>query len=188
MITTKKQLKEVIEEEKSFYLPSPKKCEWVLTSDNSVKIFKYIKSLRKAEFYYNNRKNVFYKLMYFFTRRTKNRLGRLLGIEMWENTFDSGLKIWHAGNIVVNGKTRVGKNCILHGNNCIGNTGKSSACPRLGNDVRLGFGAIVIGDVELADGIVVAAGAVVVKSCLQKNAVLAGVPAKFVKIADLEQE
>lgn len=184
MITTRKQLKEVIAEEKEFYLPKKMKWEWILTSDNSVKIFKYLKNLRKAEFHYNNRKNILHKLMYFFVRRRKNRLGRLLGIEMWENSFDRGLKIWHTGNIVINGKTRVGKNCILHGNNCLGNTGKSSASPRLGDNVRLGFGSIVIGDVELADGVAVAAGAVVVESCLQKNAVLAGVPAKCVKIAD----
>ena len=56
MITTKKQLKEIIAEEKAFYLPKKMKLEWIMTSDNSVKIFKYLKNLRKAEFHYNNRK------------------------------------------------------------------------------------------------------------------------------------
>lgn len=183
MITTKKQLKEIIAEEKAFYLPKKMKLEWIMTSDNSVKIFKYLKNLRKAEFYYNNRKNIFNKLMYFFARRRKNKLGRLLGIEMWENSFDRGLKIWHTGNIVINGKSQIGKNCILHGNNCIGNSGLSSKCPRLGDNVRLGFGATIIGDVEIANNVTIAAGAVVVSSCLQENAVLAGIPAKCVKIA-----
>ena len=77
----------------------------------------------------------------------------------------------------------MGKNCILHGNNCIGNSGLSSECPRIGDNVRLGFGATVIGNVEIANNVTVAAGAVVVNSCLQENAVLAGVPAKCVKIA-----
>jgi serine O-acetyltransferase len=184
MITTRKQLKKVIAEEKEFYLPKKMKWEWILTSDNSVMIFKYLKALRRAEFHYNNRKNIFHKIMYFFARREKNIRGRKLGIEMWENSVDAGLKIWHAGNIVINGKSRIGENCILHGNNCIGNTGKSSACPRIGNNVRLGFGSIVIGDIEIADNVVIAAGAVVVDSCLQENAVLAGVPAKCVKISD----
>ena len=121
--------------------------------------------------------------MYFFARRRKNKLGRLLGIEMWENSFDRGLKIWHTGNIVINGKSQIGKNCILHGNNCIGNSGLSSKCPRLGDNVRLGFGATIIGDVEIANNVTIAAGAVVVSSCLQENAVLAGIPAKCVKIA-----
>ncbi len=184
MITTRKQLLQVISEEKGFYLPEKMKWEWILTSDNSVKIFKYLKTLRKAEYHYNNRKNIFHKLLYFFCRVRKNVLGRSLGIEMWENSIDSGVKIWHAGNIVINGKSRIGKNCILHGNNCIGNSGLDSKCPRLGDNVRLGFGASVIGDVEIANNVTIAAGAVVIDSCLQENAVLAGVPAKCVKIAD----
>lgn len=184
MITARKQLLNVIAEEKIFYVPKNKKWEWILTSDNSVRIFRYLKALRKAEYHYNNRSNIFHKLMYFFARRRKNILGRKLGIEMWENSFDSGVKIWHAGNIVVNGKSRIGKNCILHGNNCIGNSGLSSKCPKLGDNVRLGFGATVIGDVEIANNVTIAAGAVVIESCLQENAVLAGVPARCVKIAD----
>ena len=183
MITTRKSLKEVLQQEKAFYIPRKMKWEWILTSDNSVKIYKYLKNLRKAEFHYNNRKNPVHKLLYFFARRRKNKLGRLLGIEMWENSFDSGLKIWHTGNIVINGKSRIGKNCTLHGNNCIGNSGLSSKCPRIGDNVRLGFGATVIGDVEIANNVTIASGAVVVQSCLQENAVLAGVPAKVVKIA-----
>lgn len=181
MITTRKQLKEVIAQERKFYIPKNREGEFLLTSDKNVKIFRYLKALRKTEFHYNQ-KTVFHKLMYIFARRRKNIKGRKIGIEMWENSFDSGLKIWHMGNIVVNGNSRIGKNCTLHGNNCIGNTGKSSASPRLGDNVRLGFGATIIGDVEIANNVTIAAGAVVIESCLQENAVLAGVPAKCVKI------
>lgn len=77
----------------------------------------------------------------------------------------------------------MGKNCIFHGDNCIGNNGKNSECPRLGNNVRLGVGAKVIGGIRIADNVTIAAGAVVVDSCLIENAVLAGVPAKCIKIA-----
>ena len=184
MITTRAELRKVISEERKFYLPKKMKWEWILTSDNSVKIFQYLKALRKAEYHYNNRKNLLHKGLYFFARRRKNKLGRLLGIEIWENSFDSNLQIWHTGNIVINGKSRIGKNCTLHGNNCIGNSGLSSACPRLGDNVRLGFGSTVIGDVEIANHVTIAAGSVVVSSCLQEYAVLAGVPAKVVKITE----
>ena len=88
---------------------------------------------------------------------------------------------------MVNGHCRIGENCYLHGSNCIGNNGKTSAVPRLGNNVRVGVGAKIIGDVELADNVTVAAGAIVVKSCLIEGAVLAGVPAQIVKINDLKQ-
>lgn len=186
MITTKEQLKACLQLEKSYYLPKHRALEWRLTSDNSYKLYQFTKLLRKTEFYYNTRSNPIHKVLYGWFRRRKNILGRKLGIELWENSFEKGLIIAHAGNIVVNGHSRIGENCILHGSNCIGNDGLSSPTPRIGNNVRIGVGAKIIGDVELADNIIVAAGAVVVKSCLTKGAVLAGVPAKVVKV--LEQE
>ena len=183
MITTKKQLKETLELEKRFYLPKESRLEWILTADNRAKLYRYVSYLRKTEYHYNNRSNILHKLLYGLCRRRKTILGRRLGIEMWENTFDAGLMIWHAGNIVVNGHSRIGKNCIFHGDNCVGNSGKSSSCPKLGDNVRLGVGAKVIGGIEIADNVTIAAGAVVVESCLIEHAVLAGVPAKCVKIA-----
>ena len=138
--------------------------------------------LRLTEYHYNNRSRILHKVLYAFCRRRKNVLGRRLGIEMWENTFDSGLMIYHAGNIVINGGARIGKNCKLHGSNCVGNNGRTLDTPVLGDNVRLGVGAKVIGNVQLADNVTVAAGAVVVHSCMIPGAVLAGVPAKCVKV------
>lgn len=67
---------------------------------------------------------------------------------------------------MVNGWARIGKDCQLHGDNCIGNNGKSLKAPRLGNRIDIGVGAKIIGDIELADDIVIGAGAVVNKSFL----------------------
>lgn len=184
MILTKNELKTCLAKEKARYLPKDRATEWRLTSDNRYKTYRFVRLLRLTEYHYNNRKNPFHKLMYALYRRKKNIAGRRLGLEMWENCFAPGLMIEHPGNIVVNGHSTIGENCILHGDNCIGNNGLTSASPRLGNNVRLGVGAKVIGDVELADNVIVAAGAVVVKSCLTEGAVLAGVPAKIIKIGD----
>ena len=184
MITNKKKLKEYLIFEKNIYLPKSRKIEWILTADNRYYLFKYVKYLRCTEYYYNTRNRFLHKLKYAYFRRKKCILGRKLGIEMWENTFAKGLRIEHAGNIVINGHSQIGENCILHGSNCIGNSGIGSATPRLGNNIRVGVGAKIIGDVELADNITVAAGAVVVKSCLIEGAVLAGVPAQVVKIKE----
>lgn len=183
MITTKKELLAYLKMEKKLYLPKESQLEWILTSDNRFKIYQYLRLLRLTEYHYNNRSNPYHKMLYAFCRRRKNILGRKLGIEMWENTFDMGLQIYHAGNIVINGGSIIGKNFKLHGDNCVGNDGKNLECPVIGNNVRLGVGAKVIGDVQLADNITVAAGAVVIHSCLIEGAVLAGVPAKCVKVS-----
>ena len=180
MITSKKSLKRILEYEKKIYIDENNKVEKLLTYDVSVQIFRYIKLLRKTE-YYHNSKGFFHKVLYVLCRRNKNKLGIKLGIEIWDNTFDEGLTIYHAGNIVINGMSKIGKNCKLHGSNCIGNDGKSLAAPVIGDNVRLGVGAKVVGDVRIADNIIIAAGAVVIDSCDIKGATLAGVPAKVVK-------
>ena len=182
MISTRAQLRAYLKKEKELYLPTGSSLEWILTSDNRFQLFRYIRLLRITEYHYNNRHVIWHKGMYALYRRKKNILGRKLGIEMWENTFDSGLMIYHAGNIVINGGARIGKDFKLHGDNCVGNNGKTLDNPVIGNGVRLGVGAKVIGDVQLADNVTVAAGAVVIHSCLIPGAVLAGVPAKCVKV------
>lgn len=183
MILTKAQLKQYLREEKERYLPKGDRAEWILTSDNRYKVYQYVRLLRFTEYHYNNRANLFHKILYVWYRRRKNIAGRRLGIEIWENTFDIGLTIYHPDSIVINGAARIGKNAKLHGSNCIGNNGKDHAAPVIGDNVRLGVGAKVIGNVQLADNITVAAGAVVVRSCLQPGAVLAGIPAECVKVS-----
>ena len=182
MIKTKEQLKKCLEKEKNIYTPKTfkGKIEFLITSDFRPKVYKLIKSLRKQEYHHNNSGTV-HKICYMYFRRKSNLLGQKLGIEVWDNTFDEGLTIYHPGNIVVNGNCKIGKNLKLHGSNCIGNSGLDLAAPTIGDNVRLGAGAIVIGDVFIADDVTIAAGAVVVKSCYEKGALLAGVPASIVR-------
>ena len=98
-----------------------------------------------------------------------------------ENSFDEGLIIYHTGNIVVNGYARIGKDCRLHGSNCIGNNGVSEETPRIGERVDIGAGAILIGGITIADDITVGAGAVVNTSFTEPGIVIAGIPARKVK-------
>lgn len=72
---------------------------------------------------------------------------------MNEKTFAKGLHPHHTFGTVINGDAVIGENCMLHGKNCIGNDGYSKICPRLGNNIRLGVGASVIGNLKLADDI-----------------------------------
>lgn len=75
---------------------------------------------------------------------------------------------------------RIGKNCRLHGNNCIGNKGEGriDEFPMIGDNFDLGTGAVVIGGITLSNNIKVGANAVVTRSCLEEGAVLVGIPAQ----------
>lgn len=51
---------------------------------------------------------------------------------------------------------------------------------KVGNDVWIGYGSIIIGEVTIGDGAIIAAGAVVIKD-VPAYAVVGGVPAKIIK-------
>ena len=98
------------------------------------------------------------------------------------NVFGPGLSIAHYGTIVVNGNAVIGKNCRIQESVTIGATNGSSKAPKLGDNVFIGSGARIIGDINVADDIAIGANAVVVNSFNEKGITIAGVPAK--KISD----
>ena len=163
----------------------PKSLKWKLisrfTNEPQYMLGRYLKLLRKEEYYINTAKGSKLKgLMGIVYDRKVHRLGNRLGIEIGPNCFGKGLTIYHIGSIIVNPAARIGENCRLHGANCIGNNGKSQGVPRIGSNVDIGYGAVIIGDIEIADDVVIGANAVVNKSVLTPGAVVVGVPAKCV--------
>lgn len=106
-------------------------------------------------------------------------LGIRLGFDIPINVFDGGLKISHFGYIVVNSKAKIGCNCEIHQGVHIG---YSKGVPTIGNNVWLGPGAKLYGDIVIADNCRIGANAVVNKSFTEEGITIAGVPAK--KISD----
>ena len=64
-----------------------------------------------------------------------------------------------------------------HGGNCIGNKGSVNVNPVLGDNVDIGYGATIIGDVFVADNTIIGTNAVVVKSITEPGKTVVGVPA-----------
>lgn len=90
--------------------------------------------------------------------------------------FSGGLRINHYGNIVVNPEAKVGEWCDIHQGVNIG-TGMDGGVPKLGDNVWIGPGAKLYGNIVIADGCAVGANAVVNKSFLVPQCTIAGVPA-----------
>lgn len=130
--------------------------------------------------YWQQHSGLIGKVMYGWHVIRRNGLAMKLGIDMSTKNVGRGLYIAHAQGIIVNGQAMLGRNVQLTGHNCIGKNG-SDKCPCIGNNVVLGEGAKVLGDVEIADDIHIGAGAVVVHSCVTPGATLVGVPAREVK-------
>lgn len=92
------------------------------------------------------------------------------------NTCGKGLSIAHVGPIIINTHAKIGLNVRLHVGTNIGANGEGGA-PMIGNDVYVGPGAKIFGDIKLANHIRIGANAVVNRSCMVENALLVGVPA-----------
>ena len=77
---------------------------------------------------------------------------------------------------MINPNAKIGKYCQINNNVVIGQVrGKS---PVIGDNVFIGSGAVICGDVIIANNCWIGANAVVTKSFINENCLIAGNPAK----------
>lgn len=88
-----------------------------------------------------------------------------------------GFMFFHPFSTILNAE-RIGDNFSCGHNTTLGATKKGR--PSIGNNVALGVGCIIIGNVRIGDNAIVGAGAVIVKD-VPENAVVGGNPAKILK-------
>jgi len=94
-----------------------------------------------------------------------------------------GIKLPHGGNgIVIHPRSKIGANATIFHQVTIGaNELKvKHVPPELGDNVYIGCGAKLIGNIKIGNNVVIGANAVVV-SDIPDNTVAAGVPAKVIK-------
>ena len=91
-----------------------------------------------------------------------------------------GLRIDHFGPIVVNGYSKIGKNCVLRQGVTIGikSAGDLSA-PVIGDNVDIGCGAVILGGITIGDNVKIGANAVVINN-VPDNCSVGGIPAKVI--------
>lgn len=82
--------------------------------------------------------------------------------------------------VVVHRKCTIGENVTI--SQCVTIGGKSGieAVPRIGDNIHIGAGAIILGDIMIGNGASIGAGSVVLSN-VGDNEVWAGVPAKKIR-------
>jgi serine O-acetyltransferase len=92
-----------------------------------------------------------------------------------------GLQISHYGGIIVNSKVKIGRDCNITHNVTIGASqrGSRAGTPVLGDEVYLGPGAVIVGDVAIGDRAAVGANAVISRD-IPPDGVAVGIPARVI--------
>lgn len=139
--------------------------------------------LRKAEFYLNTGRKFRYLL--YKTRLRKLQMKYSLHIPF--NCCAKGFHIVHLGPILINNNATLGENLSLHMNTAIVAGGTDDSVPTVGNNVIVGYGAVLLGGITIADNVAIGANAVVNKSVERKSVTVAGVPAKIISERGTEE-
>jgi serine O-acetyltransferase len=120
-----------------------------------------------------------YSVRGFFYRALLLHYGYKYGFQIPPNTkIGKGLYIGHRGPVVINGQSELGDNCTLAHIVTIGqaNRGKRTGCPKIGNKVWIGAGAVVVGKISIGDDVLIAPNAYV-NFDVPSNAIVTGNPA-----------
>jgi serine O-acetyltransferase len=126
----------------------------------------------------------FYKLRLFFLARLISQISRLLtGIEIHPGAqIGKGFFIDHGMGVVIGETAIIGDDVLLYQGVTLGGTGleKGKRHPTIGNNVVIGAGAKVLGNITVGDSSYVGANAVVIKD-VPPNSTVVGVPGRITK-------
>lgn len=172
-IRTKEDLNRVLRHEYKRY---GKKMGILLPFIENDILVKHNVLLRKTEYYINSG----HKILGSIYKTRLYRLQNKYSIHVGVNCCEEGLHIMHVGPVLMNPNVQVGKNCSIHINTGLVASGHGSEAPIIGDNVVIGFGAVVLGGVKVANNVAIGANAVVNKDVLEPNIAVAGVPAKAI--------
>jgi len=143
----------------------------------------------RARFYFSQPQ---YRTLFFHRMTGATRFGFLRAIFQWlyhRSSLRSGLEILtprlgggvimpHWGRIILNAE-EIGEDLYVFHHVTIGNDYRTGR-PRLGRNVFIGAGAVLMGKISIGDNVIIGAGSVVI-SDIPANSLAAGNPAKVIR-------
>jgi len=184
MIKTKEDLRAYLKADRAMSKkPIRLFLKW-LTRSEDYYLRAFMVTLRHYEYWLNQKRNIFQQIPYLLWWWNYRRLKLKQGINVPPNVAGPGFFPVHPGFIYLGDFVTIGKNCrilpmvvtakkhpgvpsrVVIGDNCIINVGVTIISPvTIGNNVTIGAGSVVTKDIP-------------------DNAVVAGVPAKIIKIQE----
>jgi serine O-acetyltransferase len=133
--------------------------------------------LRRCEYVTNCRPDIVGRAWSRILRYRLDRLGRALGFDVPLNVFGPGLVLHRPAAVRVHPGVRVGSHCSIAGDVVM--SAGPAGCPTIGDDVSIGSGARIVGNVSVGNDVTVLPHSSVVDSA-PAGAVLSGSPARVV--------
>lgn len=118
------------------------------------------------------------RIVYLLMRHT---LVFMHKVELSQRTeIGPGFRICHVGNIYVSAY-KIGENCTVTHNVTIGlgMAGPEDTVPTIGNNVWIGTGSVIAGDITIGDGATISAGSIVTRD-IPAGCLVAGNPARVI--------
>jgi len=109
------------------------------------------------------------KKLFFFVRFIEKVLEIIFGVYIPFNAeIGGGLIIYHCNGIIINGKTIIGDNCQIYARVCIGSRFPGDGVPVIGNNVIIGTGACILGNVTVPDNAIIPALSLITPGNMEK--------------------
>lgn len=166
------------------YLRSPQKsiiqadiCRWK-TIRNYVNSDHKIKSLIKLLIHQKDFRTQFY-LRIGPERALLKFLLKPVPCDIEGDVFGEGLLLIHGYGIVVNGATKVGRNCTIYHGVTLGVANDLKEAPTIGDNVFIGCDAKILGGIHIGNNVKIGAGAIVVDD-VPDNCTVIGPKAKYI--------
>lgn len=134
----------------------------------------------KVMFWYRIAHYLYSKKLFFLSSMIMYRVRKKTGIEIHPGAIiGKNLFIDHGMGVVIGETTIIGDNCTIYQGVVLGGTGKEKGKrhPTIKNNVMIGSGAIVLGNIVIEDNVKVAANAVVLQD-VPANSTIVGPKAR----------
>ena len=96
-----------------------------------------------------------------------------------------GFRIHHFGGIIFHPTTQLGENCTFYHGVTVGDSGGSGNAATIGDNVLVGAGAKIIGELTIGNNVTIGANTVVTKN-VPDNTVVVGSPVRFLPKKEIE--
>lgn len=123
-----------------------------------------------------------YRIVKVITGINKLIIEILTGISIpYSCEIGEGMLIGHFSGIIISSKAKIGKNVTLHQNVTIGAAGRGEKRgePTIGDNVFIGAGAVILGNINIGNNVAIGANAVVTDN-IPDNAVVVSGKAKII--------